>query len=108
MSNNKISDEKNNIVRFTVRLSEDFYNEIKTNAKIKDMSVNDYVRNALYMQTKKDSKPVLEVERLNQLIDSVNGMSANLTCLENIIVDSVNNLMNLTTGDNYLLYDGED
>lgn len=104
MMNNKISDDKN-VMRFTVRFSNDFYDNVKSNAQMKNMSINDYIRDALYRQMQRDTRPTLEIERLNQLIDSVDGMAANLSCLERIVNDSFDNLINITMGDNYLLND---
>ncbi|HEU5223057.1 MAG TPA: hypothetical protein VFU07_05175 [Candidatus Lumbricidophila sp.] len=47
--------------------------------------------------------PVLEIQRLNQLIDEIKAISTNITNLETVTVSGFDSLLGLTRGDSYLL-----
>lgn len=51
--------------------------------------------------------PTLEIQRLNQLIETVNVLSRNMQSLESITVNGFDSLLSLTKGDNYLLEDDD-
>lgn len=99
--------------RVTVTLSPDEYQQLAYWAASKEMSVNEYLKRAIEMQIKFDLKdyplPELEVQRLNQLVDVITGLSSNMKSLEDVVVSGFTTLTGLTRGDNYLLdEDGSD
>lgn len=71
------------------------------------MKVTDYIRDALLLQIKRDNKdydlPSLEAHRLNQIIDTLEMVSANMSCLQDIVQSNFVNLMTVMDGANYLM-----
>lgn len=93
--------------RANVRMTEDLYNSINYWAEKKGVKVTDYIRDALLLQIKRDNKdydlPSLEAHRLNQIIDVLEMMSANMSCVQDIIQSNFDNLMTMMNGTNYLM-----
>lgn len=93
--------------RANVRMSEDLYNSINYWAEKKGVKVTDYIRDALLLQIKRDNKdydlPSLEAHRLNQIIDSLEMVSANMSCLQDIVQANFGNLLSVVSGTNYLM-----
>ena len=75
------------------------------------MSINEFVPVLLeqYIGIKNGDYqlPTLEIQRLNQLIETVNVLSRNMQSLESITVNGFDSLLSLTKGDNYLLEDDD-
>lgn len=93
--------------RVTVTLSVDDYIKLKHFAEKKEMSINEYVREAILFLNKWElgdvDLPTLEIQRLNQLVDTITILSSNVHSLENVITSGFDSLLGLTRGDNYLL-----
>ncbi|MDE6914040.1 MAG: hypothetical protein K2P35_10155 [Lachnospiraceae bacterium] len=93
--------------RANVRMSEELYNSINYWAEKKGVKVTDYIRDALLLQIKRDNKdydlPSLEAHRLNQIIDSLELVSANMSCLQDIVQSNFGNLLAVVSGTNYLM-----
>ena len=93
--------------RANVRMSEELYNSINYWAQKKGVKVTDYIRDALLLQIKRDNKdydlPSLEAHRLNQIIDSLELVSANMSCLQDIVQSNFGNLLAVVSGTNYLM-----
>ena len=93
--------------RANVRMTEELYNSINYWAEKKGVKVTDYIRDALLLQIKRDNKdydlPSLEAHRLNQIIDSLEAVSANMSCLQDIVQSNFLNLMTVMNGTNYLM-----
>lgn len=92
-------------------VDEDLYQSVVYWSKKKEISINDFLREALNLliahQNKDYDLPSLEIQRLNQLIDNMHVLSENVNSLEKITVSGFDSLLSLTRGDNYLL-DEED
>lgn len=93
--------------RVTVTLSVDDYIKLKHFAEKKEMSINEYVREAILFLNKWElgdvDLPALEIQRLNQLVDTITILSSNVHSLESVITSGFDSLLGLTRGDNYLL-----
>lgn len=98
--------DKHKTYRVTAVVNSDDYERIKYWAERKDMSINDYVRYALDVAIKRENKdydlPSLEAARLNQLVDTITTLSANVAGLEHIVTTGFDSLLSLTRGENYL------
>lgn len=98
--------------RANVRMTEDLYNSINYWAEKKGVKVTDYIRDALLIQIKRDNKdydlPSLEAHRLNQIIDTLEMVSANMSCLQDIVQSNFVNLMTVMNGTNYLMDKGRE
>lgn len=99
--------------RVTVTLDDDAFERLKYWAGKHDMSINEYLNEAIELSIRRENKdydlPELEIQRLNQLIDVITVLSSNVKSLEDITVSGFDSLLELTRGDNYLLEaeDGE-
>lgn len=99
--------------RFTASVDDETYQNVTYWAKKNGISVNELLRDAIAMYIARQNKdydlPVLEVQRLNQLIDSMTVLSSNVKSLEKVTVSGFDSLISLTRGNNYLLEpeDGE-
>lgn len=99
--------------RLTATIKEEEYQQIAYWSEKHECSVNDYLREAILSAIKRENSdydlPTLEQQRLNQLVDRVDVMSANMQSLEQVIVAGFDSLLGLCKGDNYLLEneDGE-
>lgn len=103
----------NDVHRLTLRISEDDFQRLQYWADRCEMSVNEYMVEALYAQIRRENGdydlPTAEVARLNQLVDLVTELSSNVKSLEDVTTSGFDSLLGLTRGDNYLLEqdDGE-
>lgn len=99
--------------RLTLRLSQTDFERLSFWAQKNDMSINEFVPLLLeqYIDIYNGNYqlPSLEVQRLNQLIESQTVLSRNMMALESIIINGFDSLLSLTKGDNYLMEqeDGE-
>lgn len=97
--------------RLTVRIPEKLFQQLSYWADLNQVSINDYVQECIEHKIRFENKdydlPVLEVQRLNQLIDAINVLSSNVQSLEHITSSGFDSLLGLARGDNYLLEDEE-
>lgn len=94
-------------VRVTVRLSPDEHQRVQYWAHKRGCSVNDYVTDAVDACIRRENGdydlPVLEIARLNQLIDEQRALSVNVENLERSVTSVFESFLGLARGDNYLL-----
>ena len=97
--------------RVTARVDEETFQRMTYWAKHNNISVNQLVRDAVDLYIARQNKdydlPSLEIQRLNQLIDSIAVLSSNVNSLERVTVSGFDSLIVLTKGDNYLLDDDD-
>ena len=86
------------VIRVTLRLSPEEHEKLKYWAGHHEMTVNDFVDYEL---------PTLEVQRLNQLIESQAALVKEVQSLQGMITNYFSDLLKLTHGDNYLLESDE-
>ena len=105
--NKLLYDNINRKYRFTASVDEDTYERVRYWASKSSLSINEWLREAIELYIRYLNKdydlPVLEIQRLNQLIDSISVLSSNVGSLEKVIVSGFDSLISLTRGDNYLL-----
>lgn len=98
--------------RLTLRLSDKDYDRLSYWADHVGVSMNEFVPMILDrwvdIENGNYELPTLEAARLNQLIDTVLGMSKNMQSLETVVINGFDSLLQLTKGDNYLLAHQED
>ena len=110
MSEKSNSEKKH---RVTVTVPESTYQMMKYWAKKNDCSINEFQADAIELMIRYQNHDydlaTCEINRLNQLIDTVTVLSENTKSLEDIVTSGFDSLLNLTRGDNYLLEneDGE-
>ena len=97
--------------RFTASVDAETYEQVYYWAKKQKISVNDFLREAIEhyvaFQNKDYDLPTLEIQRLNQLVDTISILSSNISSLEKVTVSGFDSLISLTRGDNYLLEDDD-
>lgn len=105
------SDGTKDRFRFTASVDSDTYETVNYWAKKKGITVNELLREAIELyiahQNKDYDLPTLEIQRLNQLIDTISVLSSNVNSLEKVTVSGFDSLISLTRGDNYLLDDDD-
>ena len=93
--------------RFTACVDDELYHNVQYWAKKKGITINELLRDALALYIAHANKdydlPTLEIQRLNQLVDSLQILSSNVASLEKVTVSGFDSLISLTRGDNYLL-----
>ena len=111
MAKNKknLSDMK----RVQVRVSDNTYERIKYWSESKDMSINEYLLDAIDRQIRFDNKDFdyqdIFIDKMNEIIDAIEMLKQTDDNLANIVVSGFNSLLSLTRGDNnYLRDDLED
>lgn len=91
---------KNDEKRITVRLSEEDYDRIKHFAKREDTSVNQFIIDAANHYAdwilKDFDVPTAEVKRLNQLIESMNRLTASSEAVHSTVINAVDSIYNMT------------
>jgi len=103
----------NEMHRVTLRMPEILYKDLEYWAARNEINVNELIIESIELMIRHQNKdynlPVLEVARLNQLIDGMAVLSQNVQSLEHITTYGFDSLLGLTRGDNYLLEmeDGE-
>ena len=97
----------NNKHRVQVVLNDEDFERLKHFAKKKECTINDYVYEAILFLNKWElgdvDLPTLEVQRLNQLCDTMQILSSNVHSLEQVITSGFDSLLGLTRGEKYLL-----
>ena len=99
--------------RVTATLDDDMYERLKYWAGKKGLSINEYLAESIDLSIRRENKdydlPELEIQRLNQLIDTITVLSMNVKSLEDITVSGFDSLLSLCKGDSYLMEaeDGE-
>ena len=93
--------------RLTVRLEDGDYEKVAHWAKKEGRSVSEFMAEAAlskinFLLADYPLAP-LEVQRLNQLVDIVTGLSVNIHNMEQIMTSGFDSIVGLTRGDNYLL-----
>lgn len=102
-----------NTHRVTATVTEETYQRLCYWAEKNGISINQYLNEAIDMKIAYENKDypltTLEQARLNQLIDGMAVLSANVKSLEDVVVSTSDSLLGLVKGDNYLLEheDGE-
>lgn len=93
--------------RFTASVDDEMYENVNYWAEKRGITINELLRDAIELYIAHANKdydlPTLEIQRLNQLIDSIAVLSTNIGSLEKVTVSGFNTLVELTRGDNYLL-----
>lgn len=93
--------------RVTATLTEDEFQVVSYWAKRHGCSINAYFHDAILLAIQRENRdydlPVLEAQRLNQVIDALKVLSENVGSLEGVVVSGFDSLLGLTRGDNYLL-----
>lgn len=99
--------------RLTVRLTDKDFDRLSYWADKASLSINEFIPVILDrwvdIENGNYELPTLEIQRLNQLVDVVLGLSSNIQSLESVTINGFDSLLKLTKGDNYLLEneDGE-
>lgn len=98
-------------IRFTASVDNDTYDAVNYWAKKKGITINEFLREAIEFYIARQNKdydlPTLEIQRLNQLIDTISILSSNISSLEKVTISGFDSLISLTRGDNYLLDDDD-
>ena len=93
--------------RVTLRFTESDHARMQYWAERADCSVNEFIilmlEQWIDIQNGNYQLPSLEVQRLNQLVESVQVLSQSMGSLESIVTSGFDSLLSLTRGDNYLL-----
>ena len=93
--------------RFTASVDDEMYQNVQYWAKKRNISVNELLRDAISLYIAHANKdydlPTLEIQRLNQLVDTITVLSSNVSSLEKVTTSGFESLISLTRGDNYLL-----
>ena len=98
--------------RVTAVLNDDDYQRLLYWSQKRNMSMNDYVRFALELAIRRENKdydlPTLEAARLNQLVEGMQVLSVNVGNLERTLTSSMDSLLRMTRGENYLMDDTDE
>lgn len=98
--------------RITATLDQDLYQKLAYIAGKRDESLSECLRDAVQLLVRyenEDYYPLakLEATRINQLVDHITLLSANVKNLEALVIEGFASLINLTRGDNYLFDEEE-
>ena len=100
------------IHRLTVRLTQKDFERLSYWAEKKGYDINSFIVLLLdrYIDIENGNYqlPTLEVQRLNQMVESMAVMSRNMQSLEMVVTSGFDSLLGLTRGDNYLLEQTDD
>lgn len=92
--------------RLQIRVSDDVYKQVQYWAARNEMSVSEYVLEAIGLAIRHENKdynlPSLEINRLNQIVDGFAVLSSNVEQLEKVVTHGFDSLLGLTRGDSYL------
>ena len=98
--------------RVTTTLDDDEFCILQHWSNSEGVSINEFIRKSMdfYIRWKQRDYPLepLEVQRLNQLIDSIGVLTSNVNSLERVVVSGFDSLVGLVRGDNYLLEESGD
>lgn len=96
-----------NTTRITATIPNDMHVQLQYWANKKGISVNQYLYEALERAIAWENQdyplPTLEAARLNQLVELIGGLKADINNLQNMTNTGFDSLLTLTKGDNYLL-----
>ena len=99
--------QKPNTKRVTASVSEELYKQMVFWADKKGISINQYLYDALEQAIAWENQdyplPTIELNRLEQLIDIVEGLRADVENVNQVVNAGFNSLITLTKGDHYLL-----
>ena len=94
-------------VAVKIRLHPDLLQKCRYWADRDGLSVNEFISTAVEQvignRNNDYDLPVLEVQRLNQIVDALNTLSTNTRNLEQVVFDGLGSLLALARGDDYLL-----
>jgi hypothetical protein len=94
-------------VRKPVRLHPDTAQHVAYWSTKRDLSENEYMALAIEEKIARENGdyelPTLEQYRLNQLVDEIHALSSNTANLERVVTSGFGSLLNLTSGDSYLM-----
>ena len=94
-----------------VRMTDEDHARLKYWAASRNMSISEYIVYAMNrlidIENGNYDLPKLEIQRLNQLIDTITVLSSNVASLEAVTVHGFDSLLGLTKGANYLLDEDE-
>ena len=98
--------------RVTATLDRDTYDKLAYIADKKGISMSEALREGidlLIRYANEDYYPLarIETQRINQLVDHIIELSANVKNLENLTIEGFASLISVTKGDNYLFEDEE-
>lgn len=98
--------------RITATLDIDMFDKLAYVAEKRGQSLSECLRDAVQLLIRyenEDYYPLakLEAERINQLVDCITVLSANVRNLEHVTIEGFSSLISITRGDNYL-FDEED
>ena len=98
--------------RVTATLDQGLYDKLAYVAEKRGESMSECLRDAIQLLIRyenEDYYPLakLEAERINQLVDCITMLSANVKNLEHVTVEGFSSLINITRGDNYLFDEEE-
>lgn len=95
--------------RVTSRFSETDFMHILYWAEKHDLSVSEYVHDAVLLAIAHENGdydiPDILVQRLNQVINNQESLNSNMNAVAEMVESSMDSLLSLTRGDNYLLDD---
>lgn len=98
--------------RVTTTIDMQTYERLKFWSEQHDMSINEYLRDAIELKIRHENKdfdvPNLLIQRMNQMIDAVTTLGSSTKSLEHIVVSGFDSLLGLTRGENDYLSAGED
>jgi predicted DNA-binding protein len=93
--------------RVTATIKQETYERLCYWAQKKGVTINTYLSDAIDFMIAFENRdyplPTLEQARLNQLIDVITILSANVKSLETSTLSSLESLTGLVRGDNYLM-----
>lgn len=106
MSKPKVEERK----RVTSRFCESDFMRIAYWAEKHDLTVSEYVHDAVLLTIAHENGdwgeiPDIIVQRLNQLISNTEVLNRNVNSVGEMVESSMDSLLSLTRGDNYLLDD---
>lgn len=98
--------------RITATLDQDLYQKLAYVAEKRGESLSECLRDAVQLLIRyenEDYYPLakLEATRINQIVDHLSLLSANIKNLETLTIEGFASLINLTRGDNYLFDEEE-
>jgi predicted DNA-binding protein len=89
-----------------IRLHPDTYERVGYWSDKAGLSANEYMSLAVEEKIARANGdydlPALEIQRLNQMVDELKALSANVTNIETVVVTGFDSLLGLTRGDSYL------
>lgn len=108
MNINEASKKPERVRRFA-RLHPDTAERIKYWSARRDLNEQEYIEMAIENQIARENGdynlPLLEQQRLNQIVDEVRSLSTNVANLEAVTTSGFKSVLGLAVGDSYLMDD---